>query len=92
MKEYTVYLYRTRRTIRGWLSYLQYHGEYNPCTITVQLIAENGAKAKNKAITLANKGFDGLKIVKVNFSNGIFALNRSPDIKKVLLKKEQENV
>jgi hypothetical protein len=80
MKIHTVYLYRSPDCIRGWLSYL--HPEHaRRCTFTVEVEAETGPKAKNKAITCANNGFEGVKIVGRNFDDKLWGINNYPELK-----------
>uniref|UniRef100_A0A6M3J329 Uncharacterized protein n=1 Tax=viral metagenome TaxID=1070528 RepID=A0A6M3J329_9ZZZZ len=80
MKTFTVYLFRAPECIRGWLAYLR--PEHSRCTITVSVKAENGTKAKNKAITCANKGFKGIEVIGGNYDDKIFGLNNFPELKK----------
>lgn len=80
MKLYNVYLFRAPDCIRGWLAYV--HPEHaKSATLTVRLYAENGAKAKNKAITMANQNFEGLEIVGKNFNDRTFGINNFADLK-----------
>ncbi|MGD9825763.1 MAG: hypothetical protein AB7U36_15495 [Desulfobacter sp.] len=51
-------------------------------TFTVELEAENGPKAKNKAITAANNEFDGVEIVARNFTDGIWGIEKFPELAK----------
>lgn len=44
------------------------------------LKAENGIKAKNKAITLANKGLDNLKITGRSLCKGWSSIDKFPEI------------
>ena len=81
MKKYTVYLFRSPDCIRGWLAYIK--TSYNDrATFKVLLSAENGAKAKNKAITAANNGFIGVEIVGKNFTDKLWGINKFPELKK----------
>jgi hypothetical protein len=86
MKEYNVYLYRAPECIRGWLAYLR--NESTP-TICVRLEAESGAKAKNKAQTLANKGFEGLQILSIPITNTMWDIGNFPELHYLL---ERENI
>lgn len=79
MKKYSVQLFRAPNCIRGWLSYLK-HTDQNP-TVTVEIMAETGAKAKNSAITAANNAFRGVKIISKNYSDPLWGLDLFPDVK-----------
>lgn len=79
MKTYEVYLFRATNCIRGWLPYLRQGGR--PCTVTVKIEAETGAKAKNAAITAANNAFRGVKIIGKNYSDPLWGLDNFPDTK-----------
>jgi len=81
LKLYTVYLFHCRDCIRHWLAYLT---PQTTATVVVQLEAENGSKAKNKAITLANKGFIGLTIIAKNYDKGHWAINNYPELMEML--------
>ena len=81
MKKYTVYLYRSPNCVRGWLAYLRPEHAIT-ATFTVDLWEFSGAKAKNRAITLANKGFRGLEIVGRNFDHKIWGINNFPELMK----------
>lgn len=81
MTLYTVYLFHCTDCIRGWLAYLT---DQDNATIAVKVEAESGSKAKNKAITLANRGFIGLKIVYKNYDRGYWAINNYPELKEML--------
>ena len=83
MRKYKVYLFRSPECIRGWLAYLKFMG-YNPPTVTVEVEAESGSKAKNKAVTMANKGFKGIKIVDTDYDDSLYGLNNHPDIKLII--------
>lgn len=79
-KYYTVYLFKSPECIRGWLSYIE--PSYSErATFKVSLKAENGPKAKNKAITLANKGFEGLDIIARNYDDEIWGINKFSELK-----------
>lgn len=79
-----VFLFKAPDCIRGWLAYLR--NENNRYTLKVSVKSENGSKAKNKAITLANKDFssDDLKILKLNFSDNLWGVNNFPQLKEKL--------
>jgi hypothetical protein len=78
-KIYRVYLYRAPDCKRGWLAYLRL-ASARPCTVTVDLFSESGEKAKNQAQTLANKGFVGLEVVRVNQDDSLWGLRQFPDL------------
>ena len=80
MKLYQIKLYRAPECIRGWLAYIKSDSDF---TLLVNVHSETGAKAKNKAITLANNSFDELDIVSFN-CNGIWGVDKHPDIKRKL--------
>lgn len=67
MKTYQVYLYRSPNCIRGWLAYLLHQGPPSQEElVTVEIEASDGAKAKNAAITAANRGFAGVKVIRID--------------------------
>ena len=55
MKEYIVYLIKSDYCVRGYLAYLSPKYFVSKPTHVITVMAENGSKAKNKAITLINK-------------------------------------
>ena len=65
MARHKVYLCYAPECIRGWLAYkdLSCVGWSGP-DVVVSVEAETGAKAKNKAITAANNGFEGVEILR----------------------------
>lgn len=79
MKEHTVYLFRSPDCIRGWLSYLETTYK-DRATVTVKVLAESGPKAKNKAITAANNGFEGVEIVKKNYFDKLWGISNFPEL------------
>lgn len=79
MKKFRVYLFRTPDYIRGWLAYRNHSGFCRP-TLTVLVEAESGTKAKNAAITAANRGFKGVEIIEKNYSSDLYSLNNFPDL------------
>lgn len=84
-KEFTVYLFRAPGCIRGWLSYVRTCDLSSDPTLTVKLKAASSAKAKNRAITLANQGFKELQIVAVNRDPAShWNITNFPDIEKLL--------
>ena len=87
MKEFIVYLYRAPDCIRGWLAYLRPYDK-KQATLSVIICAEDGPKAKNKAITSVNHGFTGLEIVSYNHTGDIWGINNFPELKEQLLKRE----
>ena len=81
-----VYLYRADNCIRGWLAYRTLQ---STPTITIEVKATTGEKAKNKAITVANQGFpkEQCRIIEINDLKG----DRNLDCAlKNRLKKEHE--
>lgn len=80
MRNFIVYLYYAPECIRKWLAYIRpsYPSE---ATYTVEIKAENGQKAKNKAITFANKNFEGIKIINKNYHNKLWGINNYPELK-----------
>ena len=72
MMTYRVYLYKTPRTVRGWLAYVRPHPYSGEATVTVLIDAKSAADAKNKAITQANKGFVGTMVVGKNMNKDDF--------------------
>ena len=83
MKTYIVYLYRSPDCIRGWLAYIQ-PGDGNRATFKVMVDAETGARAKNKAITTANKGFPGVRIIACNLTDELWGVNNFPELKQYI--------
>jgi hypothetical protein len=81
--ERIVYLYRAPDCIRGWLSYVT-KPDNGVCSVTVKVMALDGPKAKNKAITLANAGFKDLEIIDVNYDDSVWGLDNYPDIKEIV--------
>lgn len=82
MQKYTVSLFAAPGCVRGWLAYLKSTTERE--TLLVEVDAETGASAKNKAITAANNGFKGLKIIKKNYDDKLWGLNNFPQIKQAV--------
>lgn len=80
-KIFKVHLYRDPRCIRGWLSYLR--PSTNRPTVVVEVEAESGAKAKNKAITLANKDFVGLRVIRKNYADPLWGIHNFPDLVRI---------
>lgn len=80
MRQYTVYLYRAPDCTRCWLAYLTPDETRHRATFHVKLEAKNGADAKNKAITRANKQFDGLEIMQKNYDDSLWGINNFPDL------------
>lgn len=76
--EYDVFLFRAPDCIRGWLAYVS--KDSSTPTVTVRVKAESGAKAKNKAITLANKGFKDLQIICIPRTSGIWDIDNFPEL------------
>lgn len=81
MKIYDVYLLYSPECIRGWLAYIKTTSEP---TMHVRVCAETGAKAKNKAITMANKEMKNLDIVKINYDSGFWAANKHAKLMELL--------
>jgi len=79
LKTYIVHLYKSPDCIRGWLAYLKIG--CNEATLKVRLRAENGAKAKNKAITEANSGFKNVEIIWANYIDNLWSVNNFPKLK-----------
>ena len=77
--KYTVYLFRYPECRRGWLAYLGAEHSKN-FTVAVGVEAENGSKAKNKAITAANNWFHGVDIVEKGYGNKLWGLENFHDI------------
>jgi len=50
--------------------------------------AENGPSAKNKAITLANRGFEGAVISRKNYKDPLWGINKFPELVEVLGKEK----
>ena len=80
MKRYTVYLFRSPDCKRGWLSYIE-PTYSNKATFIVFVYAENGPKAKNKAITAANNDFKGVEIISRNYDDSLWGINNFPELK-----------
>ena len=81
MSLYTVYLFHCKDCVRHWLAYLS--AQSDP-TVIVRVEAESGSKAKNRAISLANKGFIGLQIMSKNYDRGHWAINNYPELLEIL--------
>jgi hypothetical protein len=79
MKEHVVYLFRSPDCIRGWLAYLDTRNK-DGATFVVRVIAETGAKAKNAAITAANRDFQGVKIIGRNYTDSLWGINNFPEL------------
>jgi hypothetical protein len=76
-------LFRSPNCIRGWLAYIS--DEYGDrATFKVVVKAENGAKAKNRAITSANKGFKDVEVIGKNFTDKIWGINNFQDLKEFI--------
>jgi hypothetical protein len=82
-KEYKVYLYKSPDCIRGWLAYVKEDSLSRKATFKIKVKAENGQKAKNKAITSANNGFQGVEILARNFTDEIWGIDKFPELKGV---------
>jgi len=82
MKEYTVYLFRSPDCIRGWLAYIKPGVDETQATFAVKVKAENGPKAKNKAITAANNNFEGVEIIGKNYNDNLWGINNFPELAK----------
>jgi hypothetical protein len=81
--KFTVYLFYAPDCRRNWLAYTgPSHARH--ATLHVEVEEVSGTKAKNKAITLANRGFVGLKITHKNYFNKVFGLVNYPDLLEVL--------
>lgn len=80
MKEFIVYLFKSPDCIRGWLSYIKNYNDRFTLKVLVKEI--NGQAAKNKAITAVNNGFNGFKILEINYTADIWGVNNFPDLKK----------
>jgi hypothetical protein len=76
-RRFMVYLYYAPECIRKWLAYVQ---RQSPETVQVEVWAETGAKAKNAAITLANKRFSGAKFLYINDTGDRTAVGRYPEL------------
>jgi len=80
-RTFKVYLFRAPNCIRGWLSYVRLHPRSGEPTVTVELEATSSAVAKNAAITMANAGFVGLKVLQVNRTPGcIWNADQFPEL------------
>lgn len=84
-KKYTVYLYRSPSCIRGWLSYIK-PGDPLQATVIARVSAETSAKAKNAAITQANKDLGSMDIISINKNHSLWGVNNFPDIKEKLMR------
>ena len=80
MKKYTVYLFKSPDCVRGWLAYVRPDHLTPRATLHVEIEAKNGVDAKNKAITAANNGFKGLKIVRRNFGDELWGIDLFPGL------------
>lgn len=67
-RPFRVFLFRCENCIRGWLAYVD--RAHSRCTVEVEIEALTSAKAKNAAITAANKNFEGCKVIRVNRTSG----------------------
>jgi len=77
MKHHQVYLYYAPECIRKWLAYTTNQGHE---TTRVKIIATSGAKAKNAAITSANKRFSGVEVLYVNDTGDRTAIGNYPEL------------
>lgn len=75
-KKYIVYLFRAEDCKRKWLAYLK--NETGDFTLKIVVYAETGAKAKNKAITLANKNFENVEILEKNYTHHLWGIDNFP--------------
>lgn len=76
---FKVFLYRSDTCIRGWMAYRGH--EHSGCTVEVMIEATSGEKAKNAAITAANRGFEGCQVVKVHRGvHGIWDADLFPEL------------
>lgn len=82
LEEFEVRLIKAPNCIRGWLAYLAKSSSAYP-TLIVKVAAENGAKAKSKAITQANKNIAAMRIVAIP-NIGIWAVKKFPDLHREL--------
>lgn len=79
-RPFRVFLFRAPGYIRGWFAYVA--RDHGHCTVEVEVEALTSAKAKNAAITAANKNFEGCKVIRVNRTPGDhWDAGRFPELK-----------
>lgn len=78
-KWFTIYLFRGDHFTRNWRAYI-HAPEPERATVVIKVKDWYIFKAKQQAITIANKGFRSGIIVSVNYTDPQWGINNYPDL------------